>query len=418
MPRVRPFRGVRPDPALARAVIAPPYDVLSRDEARAIASAEPRSFLHVTRPDADLPDDVDVHSERAYATARANLDRLLAEGALVQDAEPCFYLYAQTWRGRTQVGLLGLAEVADYDAGVIKKHELTRPDKEQDRVDHILATGAQTGLVFLAWRDRHARLREAIAAAMQAEPEWTAETDDGVIHAFRVVRDADRVRAIEEAMAEVPALYVADGHHRSAAASRVARELGGAHGSDGFLAGIFPDSQLQVLAYNRVVRGLNGRDSEAFLAELAEHFVLTPDVEPIPAGRGRVTMYLDGRWTELAARPGVVPDDPVGSLDVSVLQDRVLGPILGIANPRTDARISFVGGIRGPEALVAAVDAERAAGRQAVAFHLHPTGLDQLFAVADADRLMPPKSTWFEPKLRGGVVVHLLRDAPAGTRVV
>lgn len=407
MADVRPFRGLRPRTDLAARIIAPPYDTVSEAEARALTDGQPYSFLHVTRSEVDLPLGTDAHAPEAYAKAAENFAGFQDRGWLVRDGRPCFYLYSQTWRGRRQVGLMAACSVAEYDDGRIKRHELTRPDKEQDRVDHMEAVNAQVGLVFLAFQDRFDRVRAALRQAGALEPDWEAGTDDGVVHALTVIDDAALVAELQAAFAEVPALYVADGHHRSAAASRVCAARGGAGGSSHFLAGIFPDSELQVLAYNRLVADLRGMDEASFLAAVSEHFEITEGVEPEPAGRGAWTMYLGGRWLGLAARPGVVPADPVGSLDVSVLQDRILGPLLGIENPRTDTRIEFVGGIRGHRALSAAVDA----GRAAVAFHLYPTGLDQLFSVADAGALMPPKSTWFEPKLRGGVVMRPLDEA-------
>jgi uncharacterized protein (DUF1015 family) len=254
----------------------------------------------------------------------------------------------------------------------------------------------------LAYRDRSQAVRAAIAAASAASPAWTVTTEDKVEHSLTVVDDSATVDALVAAFTQLPALYVADGHHRSAAASRVCAARSGAGSSGRFLAGLFPDTELEVLAYNRVVRDLNGRSPDAFLRAVAEHFEVRPGADPEPTQRGEWTMYLGGQWYGLSAKPGVVPDDPVGSLDVAVLQDRVLGPLLGIDNPRTDTRIAFVGGIRGHQALASRVDR----GEGEVAFHLYPTGMDQLFSVADADMLMPPKSTWFEPKLRGGVVVH------------
>jgi len=404
---VRPFRGVRPADALADRIIALPYDVMNRAEARQMLAEAPDSFLRVTRSDALLPDSVDQHGPEAYARARAELEGMLEDGRLVQDDAPCFYLYRQTWRGQTQTGLMSLASVAEYDAGTVKKHELTRPKKEQDRVDHVTALGAQTGLVFLAWRDDEVPACRRLLAelASRLDPAWSVATPDGVTHALTPVTNAADIAAVVAAFAQLDALYIADGHHRSAAASRVSAARQGAGGSDGFLAGVFPDSELQVLAYNRLVRDLNGHTADAFLAAVQQHFELEHGVDAVPAGRGVFTMRLAGQagWIALKPRDGVVPgDDPVGRLDVAVLQDRVLGPLLGIDNPRTNERIRFVGGIRGAGALEVAVDS----GEAAVAFHLHPTGLDQLFDVADADRLMPPKSTWFEPKLRGGVVVH------------
>jgi uncharacterized protein (DUF1015 family) len=402
MADIRPFHGIRPDDALAGDIIALPYDVMSRAEARRMVADNPRSFLRITRSDAELPDSVDEHSREAYDAGRAALDRFLADGLLQQDPEPCFYLYTQTWRGRTQVGLMALCSVAEYDAGTIKKHELTRPTKEQDRVDHIDAMDAQTGLVFLAYRDRPA-VAEVLARVGGSPVAWDVTTEDAVRHQLQVVSNPADVAALQAAFAGVDALYIADGHHRSAAASRVAAARGGAGTSGWFLAGIFPDSQLQVLAYNRVVGDLHGRDSATFVAAVSERFEVSPADAPVPDRRGCFTMYLDGAWHRLTPRPGVVPeDDPVGRLDAAVLQDNVLAPLLGITDPRRDTRVRFVGGIRGHEALSAAVDS----GDAAVAFHLYPTGMDQLFDVADAELLMPPKSTWFEPKLRAGVVLH------------
>jgi uncharacterized protein (DUF1015 family) len=402
MATVVPFCGIRPRSDIAAQVIAPPYDVLSEPEAREIVSRKPQSFLRVTRSEVDLPAGSDSHSRQAYEKARDNLSRFITDGTMLQDAQPCFYLYVQTWQGRTQAGLMALCETADYDAGQIKRHELTRPDKEQDRVDHINTLGAQTGLVFLTYRDTDDAVRAAMAAAAARTPDWVVTTDDGVTHALIVI-DGPLVAELEGAFAAVPSLYIADGHHRSAAASRVAAERGGAGSSGRFLVGIFPDSEMRILAYNRVVGDLNGHTAASFLSAVGEHFEVTPQQPPQPESRGQWRMYLGGVWYGLIAKPGVTPDDPVGSLDVAVLQDRVLAPLLGIENPRTDTRIRFVGGIRGTAALERAVDTGAA-----VAFSLHATGIDQLLAVADADMLMPPKSTWFEPKLRGGVLVHRL----------
>jgi len=404
MPTVRAFRGLRARDDLADRIIAPPYDVLSRAEAMDIVADNPLSFLGVTRPDVALPDGADVHGPEAYDVAHRALVGFEERGELVRDGLPSLYLYSQTWQGRTQRGLVCLASTADYDAGLIKKHELTRPTKEQDRVDHIEALSAQTGLVFLAYRDGSARLRSALDAASECVPSWFVRTEDGVEHVLQRVSDPTRVQEIEAAVGDLDALYIADGHHRAAAASRVAQARHGRGTSGWFLVGLFPDSELQVMAYNRVVLDLNGHSPEAFRAAMSEHFELSEVSEAEPPARGGFTMYLGGSWTLCTPRPGVVPEDPVGCLDVAVLQDRILGPLLGIADPRRDERIKFVGGIRGAEALSGPVDT----GEAAVAFHMFPTGMDQLFDVADADMLMPPKSTWFEPKLRAGVVVHTL----------
>ena len=403
MADIRPFHGVRPLSGMADRIIAPPYDVLSEDEARAIAEPNPNSFLHITRPEVDLPRGTDAHGPAAHAKARENLDAFRTEGWMVEDEARCFYLYSQTWKGRTQTGLMAVCSVSEYDSGRIKRHELTRPDKEQDRVDNMDALDAQPGLVFLAYRDAHEGVREALKLAQALPSAWTVTTDDAVVHRLTVVDVPHVVDTIQRAFEAVDALYIADGHHRSAAASRVCAARDAAGTSGWFLAGLFPDQELEVMAYNRVVRDLNGRTPGDFMRALAADFVVTPASTARPTQRGTFTMYLTDQWFEVRPRQGVVPDgDPVGSLDVAVLQDRILSPLLGIENPRTDQRISFVGGIRGHKALSKRVDR----GDAMVAFHMYPTGMDQLFDVADAGQLMPPKSTWFEPKLRGGVVVH------------
>ena len=405
MAEIRPFCGVRPLDSLAARMIAPPYDVLSEDEARAIAGPNPYSFLHITRPEVDLDTGVDAHGPLAHAKARENLNEFRRQGWMQQDEAPCFYLYSQTMGSRTQTALMAACSVAEYDGDEIKRHELTRPDKEQDRVDNMQALDAQPGLVFLAYRDTSAAVRDAVKLAGAITPAWSVTTDDGVCHTLTVIDVANLVEQLAGAFSGLDALYIADGHHRSAAASRVSAAREAAGNSGWFLAGLFPDSELEVLAYNRVVRDLNGHTPKRFMEMLGENFVVTATSTPRPQRRGRWTMYLMGQWFELSAKAGVVPsDDPVGRLDVAVLQDRVLGPLLGIDNPRTDTRIAFVGGIRGHKALSKRVDR----GDAMVAFHLYPTGLDQLFDVADAGLLMPPKSTWFEPKLRGGVLLHAI----------
>lgn len=402
MAEIRPFRGVRPRPDLAVAIVAPPYDVLSEDEARAIARRDGRSFIRVTRPEVNLPEGSDPHDARAYAAGAQRFEQMLAEHLLEQDDAPCLYFYGQQMGAHRQVALMALCSVAEYDDGRIRKHELTRPDKEQDRVDHIHALGAQTGLVFLTCR-RDPALSARLRAARPARPLFEVTTDDGVIHTLWKVDDPATISGLTEAFSKVERLYIADGHHRSAAASRVNAALGGQGPHNWFLAGIFTEDELQVLAYNRLVHDLNGHSPAALREALSRDFELSHADSAEPPERGTFTMYLEGRWWLLRPRPGVVnADDPVASLDVAVLQDRVLGPLLGIADPRRSTRISFVGGIRGTAALAAAVDR----GEAAVAFALAPTGLDQLFAVADADQIMPPKSTWFEPKLRGGVLIH------------
>lgn len=405
MARIEPFRAVRACDDLAQEVIAPPYDVVSEEEARALTQDKPHSFLHVTRSEVDLAPGTDAHSPEAYQMARANLERFLDQGWLQRDDRPGFYLYRQIWQGREQAGLMAAASVQEYDQGKIRKHELTRPDKEQDRVDHMEALSAQVGLVFLAYRDEQEAVKQAMARARALEPAWQVTTEDGVEHALTPILDPALVQALQEAFAQVETLYIADGHHRSAAASRVCAAHQGVGGSHTFLAGLFPDSELRVLAYNRLVHDLHGHSPEALLEAISQKFEVSPTDQPQPEARGVWTFYLEGQWYRMTARAGVVPADPVGRLDVSVLQNNVLEPLLGIQDPRRDTRISFVGGIRGHQALSGAVDQ----GKAAIAFHLYPTGMDQLFDVADAGELMPPKSTWFEPKLRGGVVARLLQ---------
>ena len=403
MSHLRPFCGVRPQSVLASEIIAPPYDVLDEAEAREIVSRLPKSFLRVTRSEVDLPEGSDSHGREAYEKAGENLLKYIEDGWLVQDDTPCFYLYTQTWKGRTQTGLMALCDTEEYDQNLIKKHELTRPVKEQDRTDHIDILGAQTGLVFLTYRDQYAGVQAAMNQAKGLDADWSVTTGDEVTHSLTVIKDAALVEAIQTAFADVEALYIADGHHRSAAASRVAklRERSGTSGY--FLAGIFADSELEVLPYNRVVADLNGHSQEAFVAKVAAGFDITPSDSPEPPRRQTMTMYLDGAWHLLTPKADILSEDVVESLDASILQNNVLAPILGIDNPRTNDRIKFVGGIRGPQALSAAVDANGG-----VAFCMFATGMHQLLAVADANRLMPPKSTWFEPKLRGGVLVHRL----------
>jgi uncharacterized protein (DUF1015 family) len=404
MATVRPFTGLRAAEALAEKVLAPPYDVVSEAEARAIVVDNPISFLRVTRSEVDLPEGSDSHGPEAYHQAAATLRRYAAEGVLVRDTKPSFYVYAQQMGEHRQAGLMALCSCAEYDQGIVRKHEFTRPDKEQDRTEHILALKAQTGLVFLAHRQTDAIAALHVAAADKA-PLFTVTTPDGVVHSLTRVDDDPSIAAWEAAFAELPVIYIADGHHRSAAASNASAKHGGAGSWGHFLCGIFPDDRLQVLAYNRLVGDLQGRTPAEFLAALETDFHVARGVAASPERRGCFHMYVDGAWHSLTPRDGVVDaSDPVASLDVAVLQDRVLEPLLGIADPRRDTRVRFVGGIRGTGALSAAVDA----GEAAVAFSLFPTGLDQLFSVADAGEVMPPKSTWFEPKLAGGVLVHKL----------
>jgi uncharacterized protein (DUF1015 family) len=413
MAHIRPFRGVRPREDLAHLVAAPPYDVLNSDEARELASGNPYSFLHIGKPEIDLPPGTDLYSDAVYAKGKENFERFLREGTITADPTRDFYIYKQVWGDHVQIGLVAAASCQDYLDDVIKKHELTRVDKENDRMRHIETLGAQTGPVFLTYR-RNDAVDELVADAMAKGPAVDITTPDGVRHVVYVVDDPGLVARIGSAFAALPHLYIADGHHRSAAATRIKvkrdRERPGRTGAEEdnfFLAVIFPHSQMKILPYNRVVRDLNGLSPEAFLARIGEAFFVRPDGPQAPAASREYAMFLGGRWYALAAKPGTFdPADPVGSLDVSILQTNLLAPVLGIADPRTDKRIDFVGGIRGTGELEKKVRS----GLFAVAFSLAPTTIEQLFSVADAGKIMPPKSTWFEPKLKDGLVVHMIDE--------
>ena len=401
MSDVRPFRALRPLDALAGNVIAPPYDVLTPAEAKALAG-DRRNFVRVTRAEVDLEDGADPHDEATYQQASQNLIELETEGVLRRDASPAYYFYGQRMGAHVQVGVLAGASVDEYLDGRIAKHEFTRPDKEDDRTRHLEVLNAQVGLVFLAYRPTE-RLRELTSRVTAAQPAWSVTTEDDVEHTLWVAPQ-DLVPDIQAAFAAVPKLYIADGHHRSAAAARV-HTTRNDDATAFFLAGLYPSDSLQVMAYNRVVHDLAGRTSDAFMEEVRAVFDVEEAAGCVPDGRGNVRMYLDGAWYNLRPLAPVDAADPVASLDVSILQDRLLGPVLGIEDPRRSDRISFVGGIRGGRALEEAVDSG-----SSVAFHLHPTSLEELFAVADVGEVMPPKSTWFEPKLREGVAIRPLDE--------
>jgi uncharacterized protein (DUF1015 family) len=406
--RLQPFRAVRPKPELASAVAAVPYDVVNRSEAAELARGNPHSFLHVGRSDIDLPDDTDPHDPRIYAKAREALDRFLSQGILTRDQEPALYLYRQIMDGRIQTGVVGCVHVDDYERDIIRKHEKTRPDKEDDRTRHVLTLNAHAEPVFLTYRGNSAvdRLAERV---LTSRPLYDFTAPDGVRHtAWRVTDPAPWV----EAFSRVPCAYVADGHHRCASAWRAGKELRSSNRShrgdeeyNWFLAVLFPAGQLAILPYNRVVRDLAGKSPAEVLRELGRIGRLTSTSQPTPERPGSFCIYLDGSWHLLELDEQTIDRrDPIGSLDVSLLQDRVLTPVLGIGDPRTDKRIDFVGGIRGTGELERRVDS----GEMAIAFSLYPTTLDQLMAVSDAGAVMPPKSTWFEPKLRSGLFVHEL----------
>ena len=407
--RLNPFRAVRPRPDLAAQVAAVPYDVVNRAEAAELARGNPHSFLHVGRSDIDLPDDVDPYDPRIYSRAREALDELLAGGTLLQDSRPGLFLYRQVMDGRAQTGVVGCVHVDDYERDLIRKHEKTRQDKEDDRTRHVLTLNANAEPVFLTYRGRPEidALVDGIVSASPPLYDFTAP--DGVRHTVWSVPDPG---ALARAFGGVPHSYVADGHHRSASAWRAGKELRaknpshrGAEEYNWFLAVLFPADQLRILPYNRVVRDLKGQTPSEVLDRLGRLGKLAATRDATPDRTGVFCVYLDRRWRRLELDPaGIDRSDPIASLDVSLLQDRVLSPILGIGDPRTDKRIDFVGGIRGTAELERRVNS----GEMAIAFSLYPTTLDQLMAVSDAGQVMPPKSTWFEPKLRSGLVVHEL----------
>ncbi|WP_303906483.1 DUF1015 domain-containing protein [Thiohalomonas denitrificans] len=411
MPLIRPFPGLRPAPGRADDVVAPPYDVLNTEEARERAAGRPWSFLHISKPEIDLPEGTDPFAAEVYAKGKENFERMLSEGVLVQDVLPCYYLYRLIMGEHVQTGLVAAASVADYDAGRIRKHEFTRPDKEDDRVRQIDSLGAQTGPVFLTYRHNEG-IDDLVERLTAAEPDMDVTADDGIRHTLWAVSDTGAMQTITDTFDAMERLYVADGHHRSAAASRVAakrREANPEHTGDEpynfFLSVIFPDVQMQILDYNRVVTDLGGLSEEAFMKAIAEAFTIEDSTAPVrPRESGEFGMYLGGSWYRLKIKAERIPEDPVGRLDVSLLQNNLIEPLLNINDPRRDKRIDFVGGIRGLGELERRVDS----GAMTVAFSLHPTSLEQLMAVADANEVMPPKSTWFEPKLADGLVSHLI----------
>ena len=397
--KIHPFAAVRPNEQDAASVASVPYDVVDTAEAKALAAGNPKSFLHVSRPEIDMPAGTDCSSPAAYAQARKALDAMMADGTLVEDAEPKFYAYRQTMGAHSQTGVVACFDTQDYLAGVLRQHERTRQDKEDDRTRHIEILEAHTGPAFLTYRDDRA-IDEIVRAACRNAPLYDFVAPDGIGHTVWEIAAGSSCMAdeLEELFARIPVAYIADGHHRSAAAARYAKARGFEGESRFFLAVAFPASQLKILAYNRLVADLNGLSAEAFLAKVAEAFALDAK------GERNCRMYFQGRWRNLGWK---VPEgaDVVSALDVSYLQDRLLAPALGIADPRTDPRISFMGGIRGDEALAAKVDA----GEAAVAFAMEPVTVGEMMAIADAGAIMPPKSTWFEPKLRSGLFIHLVR---------
>ena len=413
MATLRPFKALRPEKDRAAQVSAVPYDVVSTPEARQLVAGNPLSFLHVSRAEIDLPESTDPYSAEVYEEASRNFESLKRDQVLVVEDAPRLYLYRLRMGDHEQTGIAACCSIQEYDSDLIRKHERTRKDKEDDRTRHMIALGAQRGPVFLTYRGRD-EIDAIVTTAKNIQPLYDFVAPDNVQHTVWRL-STDLADSLTRMFGNVPLLYIADGHHRAASASRAARQLG-AQAPPGaapaefeyFLAVIFPADQLQILPYNRVVKGLNGLDRDAFLKATGERFIVNQDAAPEPSAKGQISMYLGERWYSLVARDsqnGPQATDPISSLDVSVLEKSLLDPILGIKDVRTDKRIDFVGGIRGSKALERIVDD----GRATVAFSMYPVSLDELMAIADTGQIMPPKSTWFEPKLRDGLLIHLLQ---------
>ena len=415
MAQLRTFRAVRPSVQKAPLVAALPYDVVDRYEARAIGEKNPYSFLHIDRAEMDLSPDTDIYAPEVYEKARENLDRWMKDGTLIQDETPCYYIYELERKGKKQAGIVGCASIDDYLSGVIKKHELTREDKEEDRIRHVDACDANTGPIYLAARYPQT-LKDRIAGWQAAHaPVYDFQAEDGIFHRVWVIADEEEIGLIRGMMEKIPSFYIADGHHRAASAVKVGLKRRKMHpGYDGteefnyFLSVVFPEDELTILAYHRVVKDLNGLSARSFLGSLKFNFELmaSPGFPCKPVEKHSFGLYVEGDWYLLKAWPDTYENkDVIQQLDVSVLQDRVLDPILGIKDPRTDERIRFIGGNHSLADLAGAADST-----QGVAFAMYPTSMEELMTIADEGRLMPPKSTWFEPKLRSGLFIHRLFD--------
>ena len=406
MTLIKPFRALRPAPGRAAEIFAPPYDVLSSAEARERAGGKPWSFLHVSKAEIDLPAAIDPYDAAVYAKAGENLQRMIDARVLMRDDKPCYYVYRLTWRGHVETGFAAVASVAAYAENRIRKHELTTIAKEDDRVRQIEAVKAQTGPVMLAYPTAP-EVDTLLARAAAGTPEVDVTADEGVRHQLWVISDDATIAALTRAINALPALYIADGHHRSAAAERIAKARGGEGSHSYFLAVLLPQSEMTILDYNRVLRDLNGHTPEALLAEIGKRYEIAPSEEPVrPQSAAEIGMVLGGRWYRLTLRPELLKEaaDPVARLPVTLLARNIIEPIFNVTDPRRDKRIDFVGGGRG----LAELERLVASGQMAVAFALYPTQMSDLMAVADAGEIMPPKSTWFEPKLADGMVSHVL----------
>lgn len=414
MATVKPFKCIRPEGSVCERVAALPYDVYNRSEAYEEVKREPLSFLKVDRAETSFDESVDTYDERVYLKAKELLDGMINDGIYEQDADDAYYIYEQIMDGRSQTGIVGCASVDDYVNGIIKKHENTREDKEQDRIRHVDTCNAQTGPIFLAYR-ANTVISEVVKRTKEEQPIYDFTSVDGIRHIAWKISKIEDVTAVEKAFADIPGVYIADGHHRAASAVKVGlkrrNECGEYTGTEQFnyfLSVLFPHDELMIMDYNRTVKDLNGFTEEEFISKLEENFVIIErsEQEIKPAKKGEFSMYLSGTWYRCMASEELLKiEDPVKSLDVSLLQDYLLAPVLGIGDPRTDKRIDFIGGIRGLSELV-----KRADGDMKVSFAMYPTSIEELFAVADAGLLMPPKSTWFEPKLRSGMFIHSLSE--------
>jgi uncharacterized protein (DUF1015 family) len=408
---IKPFKALRPQPQFASKVASRPYDVLNSAEAKVEAQGNPNSFLHITKSEIDLPEDSDHYSPEVYEKAKENLVAFIKRDILFRENKECYYIYQLIMNGRKQTGLVAISSVADYENGIIKKHEFTRPEKENDRINHIKTSGAQTGNVFLAYRDV-AEMDSIIEKWKETKsPVYDFTAEDEVQHTIWIVNDDSAIQQISDTFTnKVPATYIADGHHRAASAAKVKQALGekATEASEYFLTTLFPAKQLYIMDYNRVVKDLNGLTAQEFLDKIKKHFdVNTAGPGPFrPEKPHEFGMYIDGKWYQLVSKPGSFTEDPIGVLDVTILQDNLLDPVLGIKDQRTDKRIDFVGGIRGLGELENRVKS----GEMQVAFSIYPVTIHQLFDIADSGNVMPPKSTWFEPKLRDGLLTHLIYE--------
>ena len=408
---IKPFKALRPQPGYTKQVASRPYDVLNSAEAKLEAQGNPYSFLHITKSEIDLSDTIDHYDQAVYQQAKDNLDAFLKREVLFQESKPCYYIYQLIMDGRSQTGLVAVSSVADYENDIIKKHEFTRPEKEQDRINHIKTTSAQTGNVFLAYRNN-----EEVDAIIEnwkktKSPAYDFIADDNIQHTIWVISDSEVIQSISDLFdTKVPCTYIADGHHRAASAAKVKDSLGAnvTESSKYFLTTLFPSNQLHILDYNRVVKDLNGHTEENFLEALQKDFTVEKIGMPAykPQALHEFGLYLNNAWYKLTSKEGTYTTDEIGILDVTILQNNILDPLLGIKDQRTDKRIDFVGGIRGLKELEKRVDS----GEMKLAISLYPVSIDQLFNIADSGNVMPPKSTWFEPKLRDGLLTHLINE--------